>query len=171
MCIRDRLSAIADPLPARHGPFALWRLREPAWTPGVLSSAACSKLAGGGGIEAARDARPTPASGADEHWTFAPAAAGSAFFAGRQYHPHWRARARGAGGVVELEPVRIDGLHLGFELPQGAEVLELEFAPWARWAWVPPLLVALSAALLGARQLLRRRNSRLAGSPFTGAGS
>jgi hypothetical protein len=73
--------------------------------------------------------------------------------------------------VVELDPVRIDGLHLGFELPQGAEVLELEFAPWARWAWAPPLVVALSAALLGARQLLRRRNSRLAGNPFTGAGS
>ena len=165
------LAGIADPLPARHGPLALWRLREPAWTPGVLHPDACSKPAGGGDIEVARDARPAPASGGDEQWTFAPAASGSAFFAGRQYHPHWRARARGAGGVVELDPVRIDGLHLGFELPQGAEVLELEFAPWARWAWAPPLVVALSAALLGARQLLRRRNSRLAGNPFTGAGS
>ena len=104
-------------------------------------------------------------------WTFAPAAPGSVFFAARQHHPHWRATAKKGADEFELEPSRLDGLHLAFALPPGAEAIELRFEPWVRWAWLSPLVVASAAALLVARQLLRRRNSTLGGSPLIGTDS
>lgn len=165
------LSAIADPLPARHGPLALWRLREPAWRPGVLAPEDLAGESAGLAVRTSLDARPAPAVGGDEAWTFAPAAPGSVFFAARQHHPHWRATAKKGADEFELEPSRLDGLHLAFALPPGAEAIELRFEPWVRWAWLSPLVVASAAALLVARQLLRRRNSTLGGSPLIGTDS
>lgn len=165
------LAGIAEPMSARHGPLTLWRLREPAWVPGVLAPEALVEPSARADARTTRAARPMPAAGGDDAWTFAPAAPGSLFFAARQHHPDWRATARKGGLEFELEPTRVDGLHLGFALPAGAESIELRFEPWARRAWIPPLVVGLAAALLVARQLLRRRNSTLGGSPLTGTGS
>lgn len=158
------------PLPAadfelvrQAGELALWRARQPAWTPGLVDVASRDGI----DIGLRPDTRPAAAArrGEEDAWEWSPQPRAAMFHAARQYHPQWRAVALVGEERVELEPVRLDVLHLGFEAPAGARGIELRFEPHARHAWQAPLLVALAAFVLCVRYFLRRRNSSDAGRP------
>ena len=76
----------------------------------------------------------------------------SLVFLSRQFHPDWRARAAGR----ELETVRVDDFYLGVMVPAGTDEIELEFRPWARYAWIPQVFFAAAALALALARLRRR---------------
>ncbi len=86
------------------------------------------------------------------HFRVTPVAEPSLLFVSQQHHPQWRARS--ARRELPLRALR--GVYLGVELPPGTREVELAFAPHARFAWLPQLAFAASAALLLLRAGLRR---------------
>ncbi|MBK7876124.1 MAG: hypothetical protein IPJ77_10280 [Planctomycetes bacterium] len=61
----------------------------------------------------------------------------------RQFHPQWVAHD---GSGRELDCMLVDGFYQGVRVPNGVDEVELEFRPWARFAWVPwPAFVLLFA--------------------------
>jgi hypothetical protein len=71
-----------------------------------------------------------------------PSSSPTLLFLSQQFHPQWRAVSGGA----ELETVEVNGFYQGVVLPEDTRSLELAFAPYARWSWIPQLLVLPAAA-------------------------
>jgi hypothetical protein len=60
----------------------------------------------------------------------------SLLFLSQQYHPHWRAFAKGA----PLETVIINDFYQGVIIPPDTEEISLEFRPFVRWSWIPQVM-------------------------------
>jgi hypothetical protein len=149
-----------QPLPAEHyslvrplGEFSLWRAKLPIWRAGLIEEGTSNAP------------RPVNASLEQDAWSWSPLANEAAFFAARQYHPHWRARVSTASGVLDVAPTRYDNMYLSFRVPAGSTGIELRFEPYARFGWLAPLLAGSAALALVLHQCLRRKNSSVAGRP------
>lgn len=70
-----------------------------------------------------------------------PENAQSLLFVSEQFHAHWLATSQGES----LPTVAVNDFYLGVLLPPGTEEVELEFVPFARWAWIPQLAFAALA--------------------------
>jgi hypothetical protein len=75
----------------------------------------------------------------------------SLLFVSQQHDERWVARADGEPVPV----VQVDDFFLGALVPPGAGEVVLEFRPFARWAWLPQVLLGLGAVAA----LVRRRRS------------
>ena len=59
-------------------------------------------------------------------------------FLSEQYHPRWKAYARGA----PLQTIPVNGFFLGVLVPPQTTRLELRFQPFVIWSWIPQLFYA-----------------------------
>ena len=56
-------------------------------------------------------------------------------FLSEQYHPRWKACARG----VSLQTIPVNGFFLGVLVPPQTASLEIRFQPFVLWSWIPQL--------------------------------
>jgi hypothetical protein len=72
----------------------------------------------------------------------APCEGPTLLFLSQQYHPLWKARST-AG---PLQTVLVNDFFQGVIIPPKTDLVQIEFRPWSRWAWLPQLLYLVTGA-------------------------
>ncbi len=74
-------------------------------------------------------------------------------FLSQQYHPQWRATAETTGLATPI----VNGFYQGILVPPGTREVEIRFAPFARWSWIPQAFFLVVFAWLLGRWVWTRR--------------